>query len=99
MDYNWQIILDQFASPGARSVTFADRTETPRPATAGPLVARPGTATRPTSAATSVISDSAYMPFSIEPEHGSILAGKKASFTVKFSPLEVQDFEARLICR
>ena len=43
--------------------------------------------------------DSSYVPFSIEPAYGIIQAGKKASCVVKFSPLDVSDYEARLVCR
>ena len=42
---------------------------------------------------------SAFVPFSVEPETGAIAAGKTADITVKFSPLDVSDYEARLICR
>ena len=92
MDYNWQVVMDTFASPGPRSVTFAESPDS-RPPTAAGLVARPG------SAATSVMSDSAYIPLTIEPESGSIAGGKKGTFMVRFSPLDVQEYEARLICR
>ncbi|XP_064641495.1 hydrocephalus-inducing protein-like isoform X2 [Lineus longissimus] len=57
---------------------------------------------RPSSQASSIlscVSDTGVVPFSIEPESGSISPGKKSSFTVKFSPLDVHEFEGRLICR
>ncbi|XP_069113582.1 hydrocephalus-inducing protein homolog isoform X2 [Argopecten irradians] len=44
------------------------------------------------------LADSSYVPFTIEPEYGTIQAGKKASFKVRFSPLDMNDYEARLIC-
>ncbi len=103
MDYNWQIIMDTFASPGPRSVTFAAGNAESRPGTANALAVRPGSATsqivRPGSAASSLLSDVAYTPFSIEPSSGTILSGKKTTLKVKFSPLDVQEYEARLICR
>jgi hydrocephalus-inducing protein len=40
-----------------------------------------------------------YVPFFIEPEFGSIPPGKKGSFKVKFSPLDVSEYEGRLVCR
>lgn len=43
--------------------------------------------------------DTQYIPFTIEPEYGTILAGKKQSFTVKFTPLDTNDYEGRLVCR
>lgn len=41
----------------------------------------------------------AHPPFSIEPSSGVITAGKKQLFQVKFSPLEVGEFEGQIICR
>lgn len=40
IDYNWQVIMDNFVSPGPRSVTFAQGEE-PRPGTANALAVRP----------------------------------------------------------
>ncbi|XP_013405663.1 hydrocephalus-inducing protein [Lingula anatina] len=84
LDYNWQVVMENF-SPMARSVTFA--TDPDRPESRA-------------SSVTSYISDigTGYIPYSIEPECGTIAAGKKATFKVKFSPLDVHEFEARLIC-
>ncbi|ESO91099.1 hypothetical protein LOTGIDRAFT_122343, partial [Lottia gigantea] len=42
--------------------------------------------------------DTSYIPFSIEPQYGSIAPKKKKSFTVKFSPLDVSDYKGRLVC-
>ena len=100
MDYNWQIVMETFHSYGPRSVTFADSPRD-RPSTASALAVRPTSAMddRPGSIVSSVISDVSYMPFSIEPDTGSILGGKKQSFKVKFSPLDMQEYEARLVCR
>nr|XP_006823299.1 PREDICTED: hydrocephalus-inducing protein homolog [Saccoglossus kowalevskii] len=39
------------------------------------------------------------IPFSIEPDVGTVAVGKKQNFTVKFSPIDVHEFEGRLICR
>ncbi|XP_052229341.1 hydrocephalus-inducing protein homolog isoform X3 [Dreissena polymorpha] len=39
-----------------------------------------------------------YVPFSIEPDFGTIAAGKKTRITVKFSPLDANDYEGRLVC-
>ena len=113
MDYHWQVYMEDFSGT-TRSVTFADGRlsadeELSRPPTSRPMTSRSGPyrpmtaqthVARPDSAAgSSVISDAPYVPFTIEPEIGTIQPGKKASFTIKFSPLDVQDSEARLICR
>lgn len=39
------------------------------------------------------------IPYTIEPQHGSIPAGEEASFTVRFSPLEIDTFDAILLCQ
>lgn len=77
-----------------------------QPQTRAPVMARrPGSSMggRPSSALTlayeagSVVSEgSDVFPFVIEPESGSIPAGKKGSFVVKFSPLDVAEYEAVL---
>lgn len=76
---------------------------------APPMTQRPGSSMggRPSSAlalayeAGSVVSEggSDVFPFVIEPESGSIPAGKKGSFVVKFSPLDVSEYEAVVTLR
>lgn len=39
------------------------------------------------------------MPFSVSPASGQILPGKDAVFSVRFSPLDVKDWECKLVCR
>ena len=73
------------------------------------MASRPGSSMggRPSSAlalayeAGSVVSEggSDIFPFVVEPESGSIPAGKKGSFIVKFSPLDVSEYEALLSFR
>lgn len=70
---------------------------------------RPGSSMggRPSSAlalayeAGSVVSEggSDVFPFVIEPGSGSIPAGKKGSFVVKFSPLDVSEYDALVTFR
>lgn len=97
LDYNWQVVMENFSSPSQPwSMAFAEIGS--RPNTAGPIAVREKNI-RPSSAASSAMSDSSYTPFSIEPESGRIPAGKKGSFKVKFSPLDVNEYDARLICR
>jgi len=49
----------------------------------------------------SVVSELAtdLFPFTIEPEVGSIPAGKKANFVLKFAPMDVVDYTTTLTCR
>ena len=55
---------------------------------------------RSPSVTSSLLSEgtAAYDPFSIEPPVGTILPGKSQVFKVKFSPLDVNEYEARLVC-
>jgi hypothetical protein len=40
-----------------------------------------------------------YVPFSVEPAFGKIEAGKQETFKVKFCPLNVSDYQARITCQ
>lgn len=39
------------------------------------------------------------VPFSVAPSSGQIPPGKDAVFSVRFSPLDVRDWECKLVCR
>ena len=68
MDYNWQVVMEEFMQ-ASRSVTFAAET------VAG---------SRAGSITPSVVGDmTLHMPFSVEPAFGSILPGKKADIKVR----------------
>ena len=41
---------------------------------------------------------SSFVPFTVEPESGVIAGGKSASIAVKFAPLDVNYYHARLVC-
>ena len=51
-----------------------------------------------TRAPPSVMADIGYVPFTIEPEAGSIAIGASQIFKIKFAPLDVNDYQARLTC-
>ena len=46
----------------------------------------------------SVMTDVGYVPFMIEPDTGSIAVGASQVFKIKFAPLDVNDYQARLTC-
>lgn len=46
----------------------------------------------------SVMTDVGYIPFMIEPDTGSIAVGASQIFKIKFAPLDVNDYQARLTC-
>ena len=49
--------------------------------------------------APSIITESGYIPFSVEPAFGKLEPGKSQSFKVKFAPLNLNDYQARLLCQ
>lgn len=77
--------------------------------TDGTLTSRPGgrsagvSGARPASALSSVMSllmgNPELPPISVEPSTGAIEPGAIQSFSIRFSPLEVAQFQGRLICR
>jgi hydrocephalus-inducing protein len=46
----------------------------------------------------SIVTETGYVPFSIEPAFGKIEAGKTQVFKIKFSPLNTNEYQARLMC-
>ena len=44
------------------------------------------------------LTDVGYIPFMIEPDAGSIAVGASQIFKIKFAPLDINDYQARLIC-
>jgi hypothetical protein len=46
----------------------------------------------------SIMADVGYVPFFIEPDTGSIAVGASQVFKIKLAPLDVNDYQARLIC-
>ena len=46
----------------------------------------------------SAIADFGYVPFQIEPDVGTIAVGASQVFKIKFAPLDVNEYQARLVC-
>ena len=46
----------------------------------------------------STIIETGYVPFLVEPPMGKIEPGKAQTFKIKFAPLNVNDYQARLVC-
>jgi len=46
----------------------------------------------------SIMTDVGYVPFMVEPDTGSIAVGASQIFKIKFAPLDVNDYQARLTC-
>eukprot|EP00079_Xenopus_tropicalis_P024447 XP_012817094.1 PREDICTED: hydrocephalus-inducing protein homolog isoform X1 [Xenopus tropicalis] len=96
LQFSWKILMDI----QEKSVSFSPR----RPSIDEPLSsARSSSAqSRPASVLESVSSmmtmSAETLPFSVQPSSGTIPAGESQEFLIKFSPLEVGEFEARLTC-
>ncbi|XP_040894088.1 hydrocephalus-inducing protein homolog [Toxotes jaculatrix] len=97
LEYSWQVLME----PSNNTVNNDQRDET--------SVSRPGsrsagalTGTRPASALASVMSllmgSPELPPFSVEPSVGAIEPGSTQNFSIRFSPLEVAQFQGRLLC-
>ncbi|CAM5150043.1 unnamed protein product [Eretmochelys imbricata] len=106
LEYSWKVVMED----SRRAVNF---TEEPLPcspegefpsATSAASTKLP--CSQPASQLGSVLESvssflcagAALPPFSMEPSSGIIPAGKKQQFLLKFSPLEVGEFEGHLLC-
>ncbi|XP_030281249.1 hydrocephalus-inducing protein homolog isoform X1 [Sparus aurata] len=97
LEFSLQIHMDQ--SNNTVSHGRGDETPTSRPGSRS-AVMLPGA--RPASALASVMSvlmgNPERLPFSVEPNIGAIEPGAMQNFSIRFSPLEVGQFQGRLFC-
>lgn len=47
----------------------------------------------------SIMAEEGYIPFNIEPQFGKIESGKSQIFKIKFSPLDINDYQAKFYCQ
>ncbi|XP_054864966.1 hydrocephalus-inducing protein homolog [Amphiprion ocellaris] len=97
VDFSWQVFIDPDSSIVNRDQ--GGGTSTPRP---GSRSAGSRTGSRPPSALASVMSvltgNLEVPPLSVEPNIGTIEPGATQDFSVCFSPLEVAQFQGKLLC-
>ncbi|XP_035381538.1 hydrocephalus-inducing protein homolog [Electrophorus electricus] len=86
LEYSWQVIMDTLGKPGG----FNQQGTTPRSGL------RPASSL--VSVSTLLLGDPELPPFNVEPSVGLIQAGASQTFSLRFSPLEVAHYEARLVC-
>ncbi|CAB1432186.1 unnamed protein product [Pleuronectes platessa] len=84
LEYSWQVVIDLISN-----------TANEQEAAASPE-ARPHSAV--SSERTPLREDPELPPFSVEPSFGFIASGSTQNFSVCFSPLEVAQFQGRLLC-
>ncbi|RXM33054.1 Hydrocephalus-inducing protein [Acipenser ruthenus] len=98
LEFSWQVLMESYGKGVSFSEKHANLPEGQGNGTQ-PL-SRSGT--RPVSALESVspllTGDPDLPPFIVEPSIGVIAARKKQVFLIKFSPLDVAEFEGRLVC-
>uniref|UniRef100_H2XZ27 Hydin adenylate kinase-like domain-containing protein n=1 Tax=Ciona intestinalis TaxID=7719 RepID=H2XZ27_CIOIN len=91
LQYDWQLVMEALSIPGTTSCSTD-------------LDGRPSTANQSSRSAggdsslRSLVTDDDAMPFSISPSCGKIAAGSKQVFLARFSPHEVTEYQARLLC-
>ncbi|XP_033896012.3 hydrocephalus-inducing protein-like [Acipenser ruthenus] len=98
LEFSWQVLMESYGKGVSFSEKHANLPEGQGNGTR-PL-SRSGS--RPVSALESVspllTGDPDLPPFIVEPSIGVIAARKKQVFLIKFSPLDVAEFEGRLVC-
>ncbi|XP_069028847.1 hydrocephalus-inducing protein homolog [Embiotoca jacksoni] len=91
VEFSWQVFMD----PSSTDVTSP--TSRPGSRSTGPL-----TGARPSSALASVASllmaDPELPPFRVEPGAGAVKPGATQDFSIRFFPMEVDQFQGRLLC-
>ncbi|XP_073706753.1 hydrocephalus-inducing protein homolog [Garra rufa] len=93
MEYSWQVLMETYGKTasfehGGRASRSAQGSRTPE---------RPASSLQ--SVSSLLLGDPELPPFSVEPDVGFISPGASQTFHIRFSPLEVADFKASLICR
>ncbi|XP_034444093.1 hydrocephalus-inducing protein homolog [Hippoglossus hippoglossus] len=84
LEYSWQVVMDLISNTGNDQEAAAS------------AEARPHSAV---SSETSLLKESPELPpFSVEPSIGFIGPGSTQNFSICFSPLEVDQFQGRLLC-
>eukprot|EP00063_Salmo_salar_P029727 XP_014004562.1 PREDICTED: hydrocephalus-inducing protein homolog isoform X1 [Salmo salar] len=92
LEYSWQVLMDRYG----KGVNFDHGDVSPRSCQSSRLGVRPASSLESVSCL--MLGDPDLPPFSVEPSVGIISPGATQTFRIKFSPLEVAECEARLVC-
>ncbi|KAK2848119.1 hypothetical protein Q7C36_009801 [Tachysurus vachellii] len=92
LEYSWQVMMDT----SEKTQGFVHGDMTPTTAKGNQTGLRPSSNLR--SLSTLLLGDPELPPFTVEPNMGLILPGTYQIFYIRFSPLEVAHYEARLVC-
>ncbi|XP_077975805.1 hydrocephalus-inducing protein homolog isoform X2 [Styela clava] len=91
LDYNWKVIMENPSIPRLTSASTEAGHSRQSNVT-------PRSATQESTVASVLAEEGMSVPFTVTPSEGKILPGKKQYFTVRFAPIEVSEFQARLLC-
>ncbi|XP_047678536.1 hydrocephalus-inducing protein-like isoform X5 [Tachysurus fulvidraco] len=92
LEYSWQVMMNT----SEKTQGFVHGDMTPTTAKGNQTGLRP--ASNLWSLSTLLLGDPELPPFTVEPNMGLILPGTNQIFYIRFSPLEVSYYEARLVC-
>ncbi|XP_067276661.1 hydrocephalus-inducing protein homolog isoform X2 [Pseudorasbora parva] len=93
LEYSWQVLIETF---GKTVTCFENRGKTSRSAQGSRTPERPASSLQ--SVSSLLLGDPELPPFSVDPSIGFISPGVSQTFLIRFTPLEVAEFEASLIC-
>ncbi|XP_051727085.1 hydrocephalus-inducing protein homolog [Ctenopharyngodon idella] len=92
LEYSWQVLMETYG----KTTCFENRGRTSRSAQGSRTPERPASSLQ--SVSSLLLGDPELPPFSVDPGIGFISPGASQTFHIRFSPLEVAEFEASLIC-
>ncbi|XP_056622256.1 hydrocephalus-inducing protein homolog isoform X2 [Triplophysa dalaica] len=92
LEYSWQVLMETYG----KTACFEQGGRTSRSAHGRRTPLRPASSLQ--NVCSLLLGDPELPRFSVEPGVGSISPGESQTFHIRFSPLEVAEFEARLIC-
>ncbi|XP_053355859.1 hydrocephalus-inducing protein-like [Clarias gariepinus] len=92
LEYSWQVMMETFK----KTLCFTHGDRIPNSSEGCQTGLRPASNLR--SLSTLLLGDPEIPPFTVEPSMGLILPGNNQTFHIRFSPLEVAQYEARLVC-
>ncbi|KAF5907639.1 hydrocephalus-inducing protein, partial [Clarias magur] len=92
LEYSWQVMMETFK----KTLCFTHGDRNPNSSEGCQTGLRPASNLR--SLSSLLLGDPELPPFTVEPSMGLILPGTNQTFHIRFSPLEVAQYEARLVC-
>ncbi|XP_029109509.1 hydrocephalus-inducing protein homolog isoform X1 [Scleropages formosus] len=96
LEFSWQVLMERLGMNNSFTCKATSQPVTPRSRQESRTAPRPATALG--SVSNLLMGDPELPPFSVEPSTGNINPGDSLTFHIKFSPLEVAEYEGRLMC-